>query len=126
MCKIKPPFDKLRNYSCFADFINKNEPRVIRFWVYKRIFTPLEMDKKFIDQGCYESNCSRIGVIREVIILPDNDLLLGIAELCEDVSDMLSDMRCLEYYKLSELRIAYFPRDDIEYGLVNTDPEVEA
>lgn len=126
MDAIKAPFDKVRTYTSFSDFLIKNEPRIIRFWVYKRIFTPLEMDKKYIDQGCYENTQSHTGVIREVITLPDNDLLLGIAELYEDVSDLLSDTRCLEYYKLSELRIAYFPTDDVEYGLVSTETEVKS
>ena len=109
-----------------TDFLEKNGNRVIRFWVYKRLFTPLEQDKKYIDQGCFEDNESRVGVIREVITLPDNDLLLGIAELCEDINDLLSDLRCLEYFRLSELRISFFPRDELEYGLAEDNPEVGA
>lgn len=124
MATIKAPFDEVRTYSSMTDFLEKNGNRVIRFWVYKRLFTPLEQDKKYIDQGCFEDNESRAGVIREVITLPDNDLLLGIAELCEDINDLLSDLRCLEYFKLSELRISFFPRDEVEYGLAEADSEV--
>ena len=79
-----------------------------------------------MDQSCYEETSSRAGVIREVITLPDNDLLLGIAELCEDVNELRSELSYLVYYKLSELRINYYPHDEVEYGLICEEPEVEA
>ena len=126
MCAIKPPFDKLRTYANMADYLAKNEPRIIRFWVYKRMFTPMEIDRKFIDQNCFETTQSRMGVIREVITLPDNDLLLGICEIAEEISELSSELRCMEYYKLSELRLAYVPIDDVEFGLVEAGPEVDA
>ena len=125
MCTIKPPFDKLRVYASLTDYLVKNGERIIRFWIFKRKFTPLEMEKKYIDQGCFEETSARCGIIREVIVLPDNDVLLGICELAEDVSELSSPISYLEYYKLSELRIGYFPKDEIEYGLVEAEPEVD-
>lgn len=123
---IKAPFDRIRTYSSMTEFWEKNGNRIIQFWVFKRMFTPMEKERKYMDQSCYEETSSRAGVIREVIKLPDNDLLLGIAELCEDVDELRSELSCLVYYKLSELRITYCPHDEIEYGLICEEPEVEA
>ena len=123
---IKAPFDRIRTYSSMTEFLEKNGNRIIQFWVFKRMFTPMEKERKYMDQSCYEETSSRAGVIREIITLPDNDLLLGIAELCEYVNELLSELSCLVYYQLSELLINYYPHDDIEYGLVKEEPEVEA
>lgn len=35
-------------YNSFFDFLKKNKDRIFRFWVYKRIFTPLEQEKKYV------------------------------------------------------------------------------
>lgn len=126
MDPIKAPFDKIRTYTSMTEFLEKNGNRIIQFWVFKRMFTPLEKDRKYMDQSCYEETSSRAGMIREVITLPDNDLLLGIAELCEDVNELRNELSCMVYYRLSELRINYFPHDDVEYGLVEEVPEVES
>ena len=79
-----------------------------------------------MDQSCYEETSSRAGVIREIITLPDNDLLLGIADLCEDVNELRSELSCWVYYKLSDLRINYYPHDESENGFIREEPEVEA
>lgn len=123
---IKAPFDRIRTYSSMTEFLEKNGNRIIQFWVFKRMFTPMEKERKYMDQSCYEETSARAGVIREIITLPDNDLLLGIAELWEDVNELRSELSCLVYYKLSELRINYYPHDEVEYGLICEEPEVEA
>ena len=122
---IKAPFDRIRTYSSMTEFLEKNGNRIIQFWVFKRMFTPMEKERKYMDQSCYEETSARAGVIREIITLPDNDLLLGIAELWEDVNELRSELSCLVYYKLSELRINYYPHDEVEYGLICEEPEVE-
>ena len=66
--------------------------RVIRFYVYRRMFTPQEVEKQYIDQSVYESNTASIGMVREVISLPDGDVLLGIGGIYEDVCDVFAKM----------------------------------
>lgn len=116
---IKPPFDKCRSYDSIGAFFEQHKDRVIRFYVYRRMFTPYETEKKFSDQSWYESTEGNIGMVREVIPLPNGDVLLGIGRICDDISDM----NFLEYYPLSEIRLEYWPMDDYEYGVTDEDPE---
>ena len=119
MDKLKPPFDKCRSYSSIEAFCEQHMNRVIRFYVYRRVFTPYEIEKKFSDQSWYEDDVAYIGMIREVIPLPDGDVLLGIGRIYEDISDM----NFLEYNRLSEIRLEYCPTDDYEYGATDECPE---
>ena len=61
------PFAQIKVYESVADFFKSNPDRLYRFWVYKHIFTPDEIEKKYIDQTPYEESRCRMGVIREVI-----------------------------------------------------------
>lgn len=84
--------------------------RVFRYWVYKRMFTPLEMEQKYVDQYVFEDSHANTGIIRECIQLPDGDFLLGFQSFdgCTSAFDLPGG---LEYYKLSEIRLAYYPAD---------------
>lgn len=117
---MRPPFDKCRSHDSIGAFFEQHKDRVIRFYVYRRLFTPYEMEKQFSDQSLYESDVGNIGMIREVIPLPDGDVLLGIGGICDDISDM----NYLDYYRLSEIRLEYWPMDDYEYGASDECPEV--
>lgn len=77
MKPINKEMNKIATYNSVFEFLEKNKDRIFRFWVYKRIFTPLEMEQKYIDQGEFEECRAKLGIIREIIILPDDDLLLG-------------------------------------------------
>ena len=119
MHTMKPPFDNCRSYDSISAFFEQHKYRVIRFHVYRRMFTPQEVEKQYIDQSVYESNTASIGMVREVISLPNGDVLLGIGGICEDVCDM----NYLEYYRLSEIRLSYWPHDDYKYGATDEQPE---
>lgn len=112
-------FAQLRVYDSFQAFFQSNPDRLYRFWVYKHVFTPLEMEKKYIDQGEYESSHAQIGVIREVIPLPGNDMLLGIAVIYENISELQDESHTLAYYRLSEIRLNYVPMDGENYAEEN-------
>ena len=105
-----------RTYESIADFMKATEHRIFRFWVFKKIFTPYELEHKFFDESVYEDTTAKHGFIREAIILPDNDIILGIAELFESVADLRDEYRSLSYYKLSDLRICFYPIDADEFG----------
>lgn len=86
------------NYNSFNDYLKSLPPNtVFRLWVYKRMFTPYEAENKFSDQSCFESDyCSHV-CIKDVIELPDGDLLLA---LCNYENDNYT-----AYYKLSEIAL---------------------
>lgn len=83
--------------------------------MYKRIFTPLEQEQKYIDQGEYEDYHAKLGIIREAIVLPDYDLLLGFYIPGTETADEEDEFKHLDYYKLSEIRMEYRPVDMEEF-----------
>lgn len=83
-----------------------NENRIFRYLVYRRIYTPFEQERKFIDETCYESAYYLFGLIREAIDLGDGEWYIGIQGITDDeLEDSLS------YYYLSEIRLEYHPSD---------------
>ena len=80
------------------------EERVFRMWVFKKMFTPYEQDEKFSDESVYVDDTCNLVMIKELIELPDGDLLIGF-------QDTDSDNLYLEYYKLSEIRLDYCQSD---------------
>ena len=81
------------------------EERVFRMWVFKKMFTPYEQDEKFSDESVYVDDTCKFVMIKELIELPDGDLLIGF-------QDADSDNLYLEYYKLSEIRLDYCQSDN--------------
>ena len=80
------------------------EDRVFRMWVFKKMFTPYEQDEKFSDESIYVDDICKYVMIKEIIELPDGDLLIGF-------QDTDNDNLYLEYFKLSEIRLDYRPED---------------
>jgi len=117
----KTPFSAVLSYNGIVDFFTNNPNRIFRYSVYRRMFTPQETDKKYSDQSFFESTYINTGMVREVIPLPDGDVMLGIAAVSEDISDM----SYLEYFRLSEIRLSYWPKDDAEYGASDEELEVK-
>ncbi len=115
MKPINQEMNETATYNSFFEFLEKNKDRLFRFWVYKRIFTPLEMEKKYMDECVYEDTHAQTGIIREAIVLPDNDLLLGFYIPCTDTVDEEDEYKHLDYYKLSEIRMEYRPVDMEEF-----------
>lgn len=84
--------------------------RTYRYWVRKRMFTPLEQDQKYVDQSCYEDPVCSYGCIVEAVELPDGDILLGFAD---QNNEGHTSEGYITYHKLSEIDLAYNPSDDI-------------
>ena len=80
------------------------EERVFRMWVFKKMFTPYEQDENVLDDNVYVDDTCKYVMIKELIELPDGDLLIGF-------QDADSDNLYLEYYKLSEIRLDYCQSD---------------
>ena len=122
MKPINQEMNETAMYGSFFEFLQKNKDRLFRFWVYKRLFTPLEQEKKYIDECVYEDTHAHTGIIRESIVLPDNDLLLGFYIPCCDTVDEEDEYKHIDYYKLSEIRMEYRPVDMEEfYGGVESE-----
>ena len=109
MKPINQEMNETAMYGSFFEFLQKNKDRLFRFWVYKRLFTPLEQEKQYIDECVYEDTHADTGIIREAIVLPDNDLLLGFYIPCCDTVDEEDEYKHIDYYKLSEIRMEYRP-----------------
>lgn len=94
-------------YGDFDTFIHDiGEDRIFQMLVFKKIFTPYEQDRKFINESKYTSDSYRDIKIREIIMLP-NDILLGIQELYDDYEELEEENYTIEYYKLSDIELSY-------------------
>lgn len=89
----------------FKEWIELHKDDCFRYWVHKTVFTPYEIEEKFSDQSCFEDDDCSYGYIVENVILPDNDVLLG---LSEDKDGYIS------YYKLSNIDLALCKSDNEE------------
>lgn len=79
-------------------------------------WTPYEMDKKFLDESRFVDDISQCVIIKEVVELPDKDILLGLqfVDPYEDLEKTKSKV-IIEYFKLSEIRLSYFEDDNDFY-----------
>lgn len=121
-------FSAMTAYDDFKQFFEQNPNRIYRYWVYRRIFTPYEQKQSFMDESFFEQSQALFGVIREVIPLPDGNLLIGIADITEDASELRTDNRQMTYHRLSDLQLMYMPLDAQELdpnGLLSEEPGVQ-
>lgn len=92
--------------------------RTFRILEYRRIgdWTPLEMDKKYIDQSQYKDISCQFIRIKEAITLPDGDILLGYIDVTDSDWDknVEEDDHVIYYRKLSQLEIDWDPVYDRE------------
>lgn len=64
-----------------------------------------------MDESFFEQSQALFGVIHEVIPLSSGDLLLGIADITEDASELTAENRQMTYHRLSDLQLMYMPLD---------------
>ena len=91
-------------YNSFGDYLKSLPPDTIfRVWEKKFVFTPYEQENKFVDQSVYENETCEFVTIKDVINLPDGDLLLAAEDIeCKGHTD---------YFKLSGIAIAKRDKD---------------
>ena len=104
-------FTALTVYDDFKQFFEQNPDRIYRYWVYRRMFTPYEQKQAYMDESFFEQSQALFGVVREVVTLPNGDLLLGIADIAEDASELSAENRQMTYHRLSDLQLMYMPLD---------------
>lgn len=90
--------------------------RTFRILEYRRVgdWTPLEMEKKWMDQSQYKDNHYTLIRIKEAIELPDGDILIGYIDVTdlEWDGDFDEDKAVINYRKLSQLEICWCPEND--------------
>lgn len=97
----------------FKEFLTRDKTKIWRMWIYRRIFTPYEWDSRFSDETIYENEGQCMFVcIESAHDLPDKDLVLGVRVIYDrpTFEKPVSDAD-IEYYKFSEIRLAYYPKD---------------
>lgn len=82
------------------------DERIFRFVVYKKLFTPYEQDKKFMDESQFEDTHFRFAFIEEAVELGNGEWLLGFREIID--GEICSN---IDYYKLSDIQLSYFEID---------------
>lgn len=88
----------------FKEWLEVHKDDCFRYWVHKMGFTPYEIEEKFSDQSWLEDDECSYGYIVDYVVLPDNDILLG---LSED-----KDGGYISYYKLSAIDLALCEKDN--------------
>lgn len=87
-------------YGDMHTFVSDNADKVFRYWVYKRMFTPLEVEKKYVDQSEFEDTTASFGIIRYLVELPNGDFLIGFSPVYDD--EVSQDV---DYHRLSDIHM---------------------
>ena len=112
-------------YGDFETFLLDNDNRIYSYLVYKRMFTPYEQQQAFSDESQFEDEAYfTTAMIREAIPLGNGDWLLGMENLFEDeLPD--DEAPLIEYFRLSEIRLMYYPNVEksMRDGWIDTQEE---
>ena len=103
--------------------LDESDTRIFRYLVYKKVYTPLEQDAKYIDETEYEDGGSyTFAKIEEAIDMGISGWMLGMREIYEDGSISKN----VKYVMLNEIRLWSFDEDqNMEIG-EDDDCEEEA
>ena len=90
----------------FDKWLEVHKDDCFRYWVHKIMFTPYEIEQKFEDESCFEDDTCSYGYIVDHVVLPDNDIMIGLSES--------KDGKYISYYKLSAIDLALSSSDNEE------------
>ena len=98
-------------------FILDNMNKIFRYYKYKRVWTPFELDKKYSDESIFENGgYAEFCYIRQAIELPDGDVLLKLEITHSPEDDILyqdeNDDRIYKYEKLSDIVLEEYSSDN--------------
>lgn len=103
---------ELNNDYCFYtdlyDFVRHHHNDIFRYWIYRRMYTPFEQEKKYSDEDYYEDSYCTYAYIRELIELPYGDYLIG---FLDSDSAAEGEKKDIQYCKLSEIRLELYEGD---------------
>lgn len=85
-----------------------NDTRIFRYLIHKKIFTPYEVERAFMDESVYENNgYYTLALIEEAIDLGHGEWMLSLRSVNDD-GEITGIVHC---YKLSEIQLSYFDND---------------
>lgn len=99
-------------------FILDNMNKIFRYYKYKRVWTPFELDKKYSDESIFENGgYAEFCYIRQAIELPDGDVLLKLEITHSPEDDILyqndeNNDRIYKYEKLSDIVLEEYSFDN--------------
>ena len=113
-------------YSIFGDWEtfmhDVGEERIFQMNVYKRLYTPYEIDKKFMDESIYEDSTYTSVIIRESVFIND-DIFLGL-QVISDEDDLDQTEYSLVYYFLSDIHLDYIPSIEKQFFIEDDNNEI--
>ena len=101
--------------------LDESDTRIFRYCIYKRVYTPLEQEKKYMDESEFEDGgIYTMAKIEEAIDMSNGNWMLGMREIYEDgcVS------KNIKYVMLNEIRLWSFDEDQ-NFELYDEDDVVE-
>ena len=90
-------------------FLLDNQDKIFRYYKYKRVWTPFELDKKYSDESMFENGgYAEFVYVRQAIELPDGDVLLKLELTHNPEDDILyqdeeDNETIYKYEKLSDI-----------------------
>lgn len=101
-------------------FLDRKDDTYFRFLVYKKIYTPYEIEQKFTDESMFEDDTYTICKVTNVIETA-GDVILECSIYYEDYTEqednsILKEMKYSnrkEYHKLSDIQLCYFDEDNL-------------
>lgn len=90
-------------------FLLDNQDKIFRYYKYKKVWTPFELDKKYSDESMFENGgYAEFVYVRQAIELPDGDVLLKLELTHNPEDDILyqdeeDNETIYKYEKLSDI-----------------------
>lgn len=102
-------------------FILDNQDKIFRWYKYKTVWTPFELDKKYSDESIYENGgYANFCYIRQAIELPDGDVLLKLEDTYNPEDEVMYEDgeydRKFIYEKLSNIVLEEYNMDNERKG----------
>lgn len=96
---------EIGNVVDMSSFIYDNQDVVFCFTRYKRIFTPYEEDKKFVDESIFEDTIR--GYIRSAVDL-GYDYLLEVEQVAIEFDGSIHELGVTEYIHLGDCKMSLY------------------
>lgn len=106
----------IKEYKNITEWLKDYEHKVFRMWKYKKMFTPYEIEQKFVDESVYESDICEYIIITKIIPISNDDYLLGYILAdgynYNEIIDKPENDKLEWYVKLSNIELAYSESDN--------------
>lgn len=90
------------------------DERLFRVWKYKKVFTPYEMDKKFVDESPYEDDVCMYAWLDEVVEFENKRIMFGFRDATSAAMFEYGELEFepnIVYMMDGEFSMEYYPGD---------------